>query len=338
MGGCSMEVVQFYFAEIVCAIEYLHGKNVIHRDLKPENILISSNGHIILTDFGTAKIVSQIEQKEERPQEEDEWARPVKKNSFVGTAEYVSPEVLNNSSAGFAVDMWALGCILYTLIAGRPPFRGGSEYLTFQKILKREFSFTSAFTEESRDLVNQLLQMDPSKRIGCRSQGFDELKAHRFFRTVNFDRLFDQESPAFDVALQEHPSVLTHIDSDEDFASIVDAKSISRNSVHSSDCIWEKFIKKGEESIVKMGLVGKRRGMFTKQRQLILTSKPRFVYIDKRKMKKKGEIEWSDGLWGEIRDDSIFYIHTPRRKYYMTALDCKAVEWIDAIDAFRNTL
>jgi serine/threonine protein kinase len=82
--ACDYNVARFYMAEIVEACEYLHSMNIIHRDLKPENILISANGHIKVTDFGTSIIVNNVY---------DDSNNEEARNSFVGTAEYVSPEV-----------------------------------------------------------------------------------------------------------------------------------------------------------------------------------------------------------------------------------------------------
>ena len=115
------------------AIEHLHSLNIIHRDLKPENILLSSDMHILLTDFGSAKIISS-----EGDFEGDNGTADAggggRRNSFVGTAQYVSPEILTNSGSSKASDLWALGCIIYQMVTGIPPFQAQNEYLIFQKV------------------------------------------------------------------------------------------------------------------------------------------------------------------------------------------------------------
>lgn len=113
----SIPVIRFYIAELILALDYLHNEvDCVHRDLKPENILIGTDGHIRLSDFGTAlinqKAISYREQS----------------CDFCGTALYVSPEVLRNEPLGPACDLWSLGCILYELYYGRSLFKPNKEY------------------------------------------------------------------------------------------------------------------------------------------------------------------------------------------------------------------
>ena len=129
MADKEVDVTQFYAAEIVQALEHLHSLNIIHRDLKPENILLNSNMHILVTDFGSAKILATPD-TDSLPGD----ARS-RRNSFVGTAQYVSPEILTNSSPSAASDLWALGCIIYQMVTGITPFHGNSEYLIFKKVM-----------------------------------------------------------------------------------------------------------------------------------------------------------------------------------------------------------
>jgi 3-phosphoinositide dependent protein kinase-1 len=162
-------------------LEYLHNSGVIHRDLKPENVLLDANMHLKLTDFGTAKVIGT--------------EKNARSNSFVGTAEYVSPELLNDKVTYKSSDLWALGCIIYQMITGRTPFRGMSEFLIFQKVGQADFQYPKGFPEIAKDLINQLLVLDPEKRIGCREAGYHEIKSHPFFKEIDFDNLHKLTPP-----------------------------------------------------------------------------------------------------------------------------------------------
>ena len=96
----SVANTQFYMAEIIEALEYLHSKNIVHRDLKPENILLDYAGHVKIADFGTALDMSKASAEDEDL-------------LFCGTAQYVSPEVLEDRPATKGSDLWAVGCIIF---------------------------------------------------------------------------------------------------------------------------------------------------------------------------------------------------------------------------------
>ncbi|KAJ3025137.1 pkb-activating kinase-like protein, partial [Rhizophlyctis rosea] len=134
-GSFEKDTARFYVGEIVEVVGYLHGVGVVHRDLKPENILLDENMHIKITDFGTAKIKKPSDPSTSSSSSTTPDSEPTKqRNSFVGTAEYCSPELLNDRQATESSDIWAIGCILYQLLSGKPPFRASNDYQTFQKI------------------------------------------------------------------------------------------------------------------------------------------------------------------------------------------------------------
>jgi 3-phosphoinositide dependent protein kinase-1 len=193
-GTFDMECTRFYGAQILDSIDYMHSRGVIHRDLKPENVLLDDRMHIKITDFGTAKLLP--DPRDPRPQDgsskgpsgSDESGRSA---SFVGTAEYVSPELLTDKSASKASDIWAFGCIIYQLLAGRPPFKGGSEYLTFQKIVGLEYEFPAGFPHAARDLVERCLVLDPARRLTI-----EHIRNHEFFDGQPFGKeLWKMKAP-----------------------------------------------------------------------------------------------------------------------------------------------
>jgi len=92
-----------------------------------------------------------------------------------------------------------------------------------------------------------------------------------------------------------------------------------------------------DESIIEAGLVWKRKGRSVKKRQLILTNKPRVLYIDTKKMVQKGEIPWSQNLRPEAKNNTAWFIHTPKRTYILEDIPGKAQRWVDAINKLLET-
>ncbi|KAL7276795.1 serine/threonine protein kinase [Rhizina undulata] len=197
------ECTRYYSAQILDTVEYMHSKGVIHRDLKPENVLLDDQMHVKITDFGTAKILDLPRKPSSSngvpangngtnghtdPSENPEEERA---NSFVGTAEYVSPELLTDKAACKASDLWAFGCIVFQLLSGRPPFKAGNEYQTFQKIVALDYEFPKGFPPVARDLVERLLVLDPNKRLSI-----EHIKNHEFFDGIEWGRkLWKMKAP-----------------------------------------------------------------------------------------------------------------------------------------------
>jgi len=185
VGRFPEKVVQFYAAEIVGALEHMHLKGIIHRDVKPDNVLLDKNFHAKLTDFGTSKCGFTGENQRARA------------DSFCGTEEFVSPELLllEDPYSAKSSDIWALGCVLYQLMSGKCPFKGETGYQTFELIKKREFQFPSHFSPEARDLIDNLLVVDPEQRLGVGEGGYAKLKAHSFFNGIDFATVHQQTPP-----------------------------------------------------------------------------------------------------------------------------------------------
>lgn len=184
-GTFDLECSRFYAAQILDSISYMHSRGVIHRDLKPENVLLDANMHTKITDFGTAKILSLKPEVDGADASGDpmDGADTDRATSFVGTAEYVSPELLTDKNACKASDLWAFGCILFQLLAGRPPFKAANEYLTFQKIVALEYQYPDGFPAVAKDLIQRLLVLDPSKRLPI-----EHIKNHPFFETIQWGK------------------------------------------------------------------------------------------------------------------------------------------------------
>ncbi|SNX86408.1 related to PKH1 - ser/thr protein kinases [Melanopsichium pennsylvanicum] len=198
-GSFDLASARFYAAQLADTIDGMHRAGVVHRDVKPENILLDSHNRIKITDFGSAKIVHAVGKTETLAAREPPAAnQPSRAASFVGTAEYVSPELLVEKAqpAGKPADWWAFGCVLFQMLAGRPPFKGVNEYQTLQKVKNREFAFPEGFPVDAQDLIDKVLVLDPVQRPSA-----TEIKAHRFFSDIDFDQLWEMNMPEIKTGL-----------------------------------------------------------------------------------------------------------------------------------------
>ena len=153
-GTFSASRVRLYASEIILDLGELHSKDIIFRDLKPENLMLDLEGHIHITDFGLAKAnVSGIG--------EEGGAR-----TLCGSPEYVAPEILRGRRHGKAVDWWSLGCVLYEMLYGTPPFYSTNKRQMFEQTLRAPVRLPASTPESTRSLILGLLQRDVAKRLG----------------------------------------------------------------------------------------------------------------------------------------------------------------------------
>lgn len=149
MGPFPEPVIMSWFAQLVLAVAYIHGKNVLHRDLKAQNVFLTHRNVVKLGDFGISKALAG-----------DDTA-----NTACGTPESMSPEICRGEPYGKKSDIWSLGCILYEMIMLRRPFEASTLPEIFTKICKGDFPpIYPTFSRELRLLVQLMLQQDASKR------------------------------------------------------------------------------------------------------------------------------------------------------------------------------
>lgn len=348
-GRLSEDEARFYAAEVVDALEYIHGLGLIHRDIKPENLLLTSDGHIKIADFGSVKPMQDSSITVLPNAASDDKAC-----TFVGTAAYVPPEVLNSSPVTFGNDLWALGCTLYQMLSGTSPFKDASEWLIFQKIIARDLKFPDYFSEEAKDLIDRLLSIDPSKRPGAGPKGYPALKNHPFFRGVDWGNLRDRSSPKLFKEPMGHSSGTddsqdswnpTHVGdgavktNDGTSSSTEGVGHITRlASIDSFDSKWQQFLEPGE-SVLMISMVKKMQKLSSKKVQLILTNKPKLIYVDPSKLVVKGNIIWSDNpndLNLQVSSPSQFKICTPKKVMSFEDPKQRAWQWKKAIEGLQN--
>ncbi|VDO55847.1 unnamed protein product [Onchocerca flexuosa] len=191
-GKFNLNLTKFYISEIVAALEHMHSLKIIHRDLKPENILISETGHILVSDFGSAKILDHAKPNRQTDRPESQKRR----SSFVGTAQFVSPEVLKGEPVQQACDYWALGVIIYQLLTGQHAFHDVAEYLIYRRIMNAAYKIPNDFPEIAASIVRKLLVVEVKDRLGSiESGGAEAVKKEAFFDGINWNSITETEVP-----------------------------------------------------------------------------------------------------------------------------------------------
>uniref|UniRef100_A0A6B2L7Y0 Protein kinase domain-containing protein n=1 Tax=Arcella intermedia TaxID=1963864 RepID=A0A6B2L7Y0_9EUKA len=170
------DTTRFYSAEIITALEYLHSQHIIHRDLKPENILVNAQGHIVLTDFGLAKVDVTS----------DEGA-----STFCGTMEYMPPEMIKGEKYGKPADFWSVGILIYDMLYGQPPFRNNNRKKLQEMILTKKIMFPSYWARDTHSIIKELTMRDPKQR-----PKIEQIKKHPFFKKINWNKINKLETEA----------------------------------------------------------------------------------------------------------------------------------------------
>ncbi|OQR94996.1 3-phosphoinositide-dependent protein kinase [Achlya hypogyna] len=334
--ACTASVAQFYMAQLVCALEYMHANNVIHRDLKPDNILLTEHGQLKVTDFGTATTGDN----------QDET------NNFCGTAEYLSPEVLNDLPANMASDLWALGCIIFQTLAGRPPFRGENDYFTFQDILTHDsdtMEFPATFPATARDLCRKLLVRDVSARLTA----YDEIKAHPFFEGIDWTSVATAKGPVdVDVVSLPPPTIdgaapnwsIAGAFSDmaspfveSDFPLPVASRISNTSSLRHSGTTAHSGLLDNNESVLFQSEVKLHAAMFMKKpRELLFTSNGRLILID-AKNNTHDIFHWDVRYMRVVpKGDSSFEIRTTSSSFKITDPTYGSHRWVQVLTGFSK--
>ncbi|KAM8972145.1 protein kinase C delta type-like [Pelodytes ibericus] len=162
-GPLPLATTTFIAAEIVCGLQYLHGKGVVHRDLKPDNILLTGEGHIKICDFGLAASDMNGDRRAK---------------GIIGTTGYIAPEMTNFRRYNAAVDWWGLGIILYEMATATHPF-------SFNGSTNRRVTFPDFISRDTKAVIRSLLLQSDRKRL----EKAAKIRLHPFFKSINWKHL-----------------------------------------------------------------------------------------------------------------------------------------------------
>lgn len=165
---------RFYIACIINGLQYLHEHNMIHRDLKPENIVLDHRGYAMITDFGFTKKLAQNG----------------KTYTLCGTPGYMAPEVILGQGYGKGADWFSVGCVLYDMLTGAPPFpTRADQFETIRSMMSNRLHLPMYLSFWVKDLICQLLKMKPVSRLGVIKGGTQRIREHQWFKKFNWDAL-----------------------------------------------------------------------------------------------------------------------------------------------------
>ncbi|XP_062991367.1 serine/threonine-protein kinase PLK4 isoform X2 [Elgaria multicarinata webbii] len=194
----SEEEVQHFMHQIIKGMLYLHSHGILHRDLTLSNLLLTNNMNIKIADFGLA---TQLKMPHE------------KHYTMCGTPNYISPEIATRSAHGLESDVWSLGCMFFTLLAGKPPFDTDTVKNTLNKVVLADYEMPVFLSEEAQDLIHQLLRKNPADRLSLSAvldhPFMSKCKSARSKGLRNVEDSIDSGNSTISTAFTISPSVST---------------------------------------------------------------------------------------------------------------------------------
>uniref|UniRef100_H2YRI0 Protein kinase C n=1 Tax=Ciona savignyi TaxID=51511 RepID=H2YRI0_CIOSA len=174
----SEERSRFYAAEVILALQFLHKHGIVYRDIKLDNILLDQDGHCKLADFGMCR----------EGVKDGNLA-----TTFCGTPDYIAPEILQELDYGVSVDWWALGVLMYEMLAGQPPFEADNEDDLFESIMNDDVLYPVWLTKNAVNILEMFMTKKPARRLGCGSTGESAILQHPFFATMDWVALENKQ-------------------------------------------------------------------------------------------------------------------------------------------------
>ena len=175
--------VKFFIAQVIIGLGKLHEKGIMHRDLKLENIMLDTNGYVKIIDFGMAKMLETPNQLA---------------HTVCGTPEYYAPELINEEGYDKTVDWWACGILIYEMLTGVTPFFAQMRNRLYQNIRTGNVNWPAnrPCSNEMKNLVQQLLNRDPTTRLGQGEDGYMQILQHPWFSSLDLGALEAMTLPA----------------------------------------------------------------------------------------------------------------------------------------------
>lgn len=284
----DLPLAKILLGQLLLAIAHIHQHKILHRDLKPENILLDDHNRVKVTDFGTAKIYGENEPFHSE------------RSSFVGSADYVSPEILNETEVGPSSDLWSYGCIIYTLLVGYPPYHTQSNYATFNKIQSNSYDLPDFLPDDAKDLIKQILVLEPEKRLGHNTydSNYEPIRNHPFFSDIkNWN-----EIPRTQIGeLRPYQPAVEYRD-----------KELAKKSSDFS------FLEQDEKVSYEVAATFINNEGKSKEVNLIMTDKPRIVILNNKKTKVKAEIPIVPEVKVEKIDSTQLKFSEPETSFVVT--------------------
>ena len=298
-----------------------------------------------------SKIGKNIEKSFEINNDEKNQMEIVKKQKFVGTAEYMPPETIkNNFPIGEYSDIWSVAIILYQILIGTTPFRDKTEYLIFQNILQGKFNESCLDNVDyyAKDLILNILNVNPTKRLGYdKNCGYDYnvIKNHPFFKIENCD-INDIRNDLLKKTIYNKNNSNKHSANSEKIFEVLKNDNlkekheniVSKNSI-TCDISQNGIFQNTNGHILKKGLLKKRSPYFYYDlRKVILYDTPRLDYIEPEKNELKGSIILDKSCSAELIRNNQFLLKTPKRTYsFMCKEKYDISPWVKLInDAIKK--